>query len=240
MPTVVRAGNQLSDGATRAYRSGIYRCRRMIRHQVPRVGRVSTAVASDNEVVLTFDDGPDPRFTGPLLAILAELDVRATFFCIGSCASAHPGLVRSMVDAGHSVGSHSLTHTDPWTLGTISLVREIRNGHRAVEKAMGRSSDLFRPPKGHLDMRVASAARIAGLRSWLWTVDPADWRPGATSAEIDVGCASAGGGDVVLLHDGIVDGPDAGRMDRAATLAAVPIVVERIRSRGLGFAVLPM
>jgi peptidoglycan/xylan/chitin deacetylase (PgdA/CDA1 family) len=233
-------GARIAGGARRVYRSGRYRSRQVARRQVHRIGGVHRRVTSSGEVALTFDDGPDPRFTESLLGVLAELDVRATFFCIGSRAEAHPELMRAIVDGGHSVGSHSLSHPDTWTVGTRALVRELRAGHAAVESAIGRPTTLFRPPKGYLDARVATAIRVAGLRSWLWTVDPSDWQEGSSADDIVAACADVEGTDVVLLHDGIADGGVGVQLDRSATLAALPRIVGDVRARGLALTALSM
>ena len=76
------------------------------------LGGVNRRVSPD-AVALTFDDGPQPGSTGQILDILAELDVQATFFCVGRNAEAHPDLVRRMRSEGHAVGSHSYTHPRP-------------------------------------------------------------------------------------------------------------------------------
>lgn len=235
---VVRS--RLVGGAERVYAAGRFRARRARRQLGRRIGGVRERVPERDGVALTFDDGPDPRFTERLLGVLDDSGVRATFFCIGDRAREHPEILRAIVAAGHSVGSHSLTHADTWTLGSRELFRELRDGHRAVEHAIGRTSSLFRPPKGYLDLRVASAIRAAGLRSWMWSVDPNDWRVGATADGVVAGCAGVVAGDVVLLHDGIFEEPGSEAMDRSATLEAVPQIAEQIRGRGLELTALAM
>ena len=74
----------------------------------------------------------------------------------------------------------------------------------------------------------------------MWSVDPSDWKVGVTAEDIAASCVDVGSTDVVLLHDGIADVADAALMDRAATLEALPRVVEQIRSRGLELVALPM
>jgi len=66
--------------------------------------------AGRREIALTFDDGPDPRFTGPVLDILARFQVPATFFCVGLGVRAYPGLVESIAAGGHAVGNHTWSH----------------------------------------------------------------------------------------------------------------------------------
>jgi peptidoglycan/xylan/chitin deacetylase (PgdA/CDA1 family) len=189
-------------------------------------------------VALTFDDGPDPDFTPACLDELRRLGIVATFFVVGRRARARPDLVRRALAEGHAVGSHSDTHPDPWTVPVAPLARDYRRGRRAAEAALGRRVRLFRPPKGYVDGSGAAAMLGAGVRPWLWTVDPGDWRPGVTTDEIVDGVHGLEGGDVVLLHDAI-EGPLApAALDRSATLAALPALAELAASRGLRFTTL--
>lgn len=197
------------------------------------IAKVQHEVAGDTSVALTFDDGPDPVHTPLVLDELARLGVRATFFVVGGRARQHPRLVRRMLDEGHAVGSHSATHPDPWTLGTRELVDEYRTGRAHVEEVAGRPMDLFRPPKGHLDVSGALAVRIARLRPWLWTLDPEDWRPGVTADELVARLSTLEPGAVVLLHDGLESPLEASALDRTSTVAALDPVVRSIRDRGL-------
>lgn len=189
-------------------------------------------------VALTFDDGPDPRWTPLVLDALGDLGVPATFFLVGGAAEAHPALVRRMVDEGHAVGSHTTSHADLWTLSMAELHREVRAGHRSVEAAAGIRTDRFRPPKGWFDLRVAVAARRCGLRPWLWSIDPTDWEPG-TRAEDILERVRPGAGDVVLLHDGMCSPVDPSACDRSATVAAIAALVARVRASGLSFTTIP-
>lgn len=218
--------------------------RRTKRLVVGRVRRASDLVAGRlttmhdrlplaGAVALTFDDGPHPVHTPQVLDVLRELGVHATFFMVGQRAADHPDLVRRIVAEGHSIGSHSATHPEPWTVGVRSLSADYRRGRSLVEEAAGTEVTLFRPPKGHWDLRGAIAARRSNLRPWRWTVDPEDWRPDTSSTEIIDRLAELTDGDVVLLHDSI-EGPLApSALDRSATVGALPGIVEHCRSRGL-------
>lgn len=190
-------------------------------------------------VALTFDDGPSATYTSQVLDVLADLGVRATFFLVGRLVTEHPGLVRRIVAEGHAVGSHSWSHPEPWTVDLRTLAGEYRGGRRALERVLGRRATLFRPPKGHIDARGALAILASRLRTWRWTIDPEDWAPGATSEGLVAGVASAGAGDVVLLHDGLEGALAPEANDRSATVDALPEIVAGIRGRGLELVRLP-
>lgn len=190
-------------------------------------------------VALTFDDGPDPVFTPAVLDVLRELDVRATFFCVGARVEQHPDVVARLVAEGHVLGSHTATHRDLPSLGARELVDDVRRGRDVLQAQTGRPAPLFRPPHGDMALRTGVVARGLGLRTWLWTVDPEDWRPGARSEQIAAGCEGAGAGDVIVLHDGLEQpwAPEA--LDRSATVEALAPIVRRARAQGLAFAGLP-
>jgi peptidoglycan/xylan/chitin deacetylase (PgdA/CDA1 family) len=205
---------------------------------------VDTAVAAarrttaDGTVALTFDDGPQPGSTDRVLDTLAQLDVSATFFCVGKNARAHPELVQRIRAEGHALGSHSLSHPHPAETPLRALSREYQEGRQAVARAAGTNPVLFRPPHGHLRLLSAAMIRRHGLQPWLWSVDPEDWRPGATTGHIVDVAGQACAGDVVLLHDWIEQPWSPEALDRSATVAALPEIIARIRSRGLVLAAL--
>jgi chitooligosaccharide deacetylase len=185
-------------------------------------------------VALTFDDGPDPVYTPPVLDLLAAAGVRATFFLVGQKAEANPGLVQQIGASGHAVGSHSVTHPDPFSAGLRELTDEYRGGRAMVEAALGRGTRLFRAPMGHVPVRGAIAQRRAGVDNWLWSVDPEDWRPDRDPAELaEFVLSRLRPGDVVLLHDGIASPVSERCHDRSATVAALSLLLPEIAGRGL-------
>lgn len=189
-----------------------------------------------NKIALTFDDGPDPRWTPAVLDILRDKGVRATFFIIGENAGAYPELVRREIAEQHDVGNHTFTHPNLSVLPDQLVKLELDTTRKLFESISGRSMRLFRPPYlGDADptsldqiqpVRVAQSMGFVtvGLR-----IDPDDWmQPGVQkiidqtleqvqSADEDVR------GQVVLLHD------SGG--DRSQTVAALPALIDALRAR---------
>lgn len=192
-----------------------------------------------NAVALTFDDGPDVRWTSAVLDVLGASGVCGTFFCVGRSAIAHPALLRRIRAEGHAIGCHSFAHHDPRSTSQRLLARDDLRGCRAINEVLGAPVRLFRPPHGQSTTSRALLARVRGLESWLWTVDPEDWRPGVTAGHIIDVAGAARAGDVVLFHDAVEDpwAPEA--TDRSALVAALPEIIARIRARGLELVTLP-
>jgi peptidoglycan/xylan/chitin deacetylase (PgdA/CDA1 family) len=151
---------------------------------------------------LTFDDGPDPRWTPEVLEALAEARVTATFFVVGRLAASHAALVRATRAAGHVVACHSFSHRHAWLLTPASARREVLDGANAVADVLGERPQWYRPPHGRLSRTIREAAQEAGLRVALWSVSAIDWGPFASPARIRSRLRMLSAGDIVLLHDG--------------------------------------
>ncbi len=181
---------------------------------------------------LTFDDGPDPRFTPLVLDALAELGVTATFYCVGRRALAWPELVRRIAAEGHDVGSHTMTHPDLSRLDPLQAIGNVRAGRRAVESALGAPVRRFRAPFGRLGASGKIALAVCRLEHDGWDVDPEDWHPEAKMGEIAVVVAKAGPDDVVLLHDGSESPRDPRSLDRSQTVGALRLLARAPRADG--------
>lgn len=191
----------------------------------------------DGRVALTFDDGPGDH-THRVLDVLAAHRVPATFFVVGRNAERAPDLVARIRDEGHGLGSHTLTHPDPATLPVPTLWREVRDGRRAVEEVAGRPVPLFRPPHGHPGRLGSVVARATRVQPWLWTRDPEDWRPDTGADDLLDRLRPVGGGDVVVLHDGLEQPQSPHALDRSATVAALDRFLTEAVDAGLRFATL--
>jgi peptidoglycan/xylan/chitin deacetylase (PgdA/CDA1 family) len=191
-------------------------------------GAVRRGVAAPR-VALTFDDGPHPDYTLRVLEVLARYGVRATFFFVGRHAREHPAVARAVAASGHEVGSHTLRHRHLWTLDPRSTWDEVAGGHQAVEDAAGVRSAYFRPPWGAFNLASLWACRRLGLLPVLWTVRAEGWRWRPDPPRmVDEVVRRSHPGAIVNLHDrgGFPDTPER-------VLAALPGIVEGLRSRGL-------
>ena len=153
-------------------------------------------------VALTFDDGPDPAGTPAILDVLAERDVQATFFLLGSMAAAAPGLAREVAAAGHQVAIHGWTHRSMMLQGPRAIHADLARARDTVAEITGQDPAWFRPPYGILTTGAFVAARRLGLRPVLWTSCGWEWQRGATATTVFTTLRrTLDDGGTVLLHD---------------------------------------
>ncbi|MFE3068514.1 polysaccharide deacetylase family protein [Streptomyces sp. NPDC059247] len=180
-----------------------------------------------HEIALTFDDGPDPVFTGQVLDILARYGVRATFFCVGLHAHALPDEVRRIVDAGHGLGNHTWSHPFLPDLSPRHFRLQLERTDEAFERAVGRVPAVFRPPYGARTPETLGELLRGGPALALWDVDSWDWaRPGPEKIARTV-LDHTRPGSLILMHDG--------GGDRRQSVAALPAVIEGLLERNLRF-----
>jgi cellulose synthase/poly-beta-1,6-N-acetylglucosamine synthase-like glycosyltransferase/peptidoglycan/xylan/chitin deacetylase (PgdA/CDA1 family)/spore germination protein YaaH len=191
--------------------------------------------STGKDIVLTFDDGPDPQWTPAVLKALDELDAPATFFALGDQAMQYPDLVGDVDSAGHLIGNHTFTHPHLDRLTPAETRVELNTTARLLEGLTGRRSPLFRAPyTANVDPSRAEdlgPLRVALKDGYVFVganIDPLDWSgiPAKVIAQRMVEQAEAGG-HVVLLHDG--------GGDRAQTVLALKIAVPELRKRGYRF-----
>ncbi|MCU1623345.1 MAG: polysaccharide deacetylase [Frankiales bacterium] len=188
----------------------------------------------DKTVALTFDDGPDPRWTPAILQVLAHEHIPATFFVVGSRVTAHPTLVQRERRDGHELGNHTWSHTD--LTGTAPWRRrlELNLTQLSLEGSAGVTTALMRPPYssepsavGDRERNVLKSLTAAGYVVVLSDVDTDDWRRPGPAAIIRNGLPAGTAGTIVLMHDG--------GGDRSQTVAALPTLIAEYRSRGYSF-----
>lgn len=181
-------------------------------------------------VALTFDDGPDPRWTPAVLETLAAEGVAATFCVVGSLVRRYPDLTRAIAEAGHTLCNHTDNHVVH--LGVhppTEIAAEIRTATEAISEATGHTPAFYRAPGGTLTPGVIEEAQRQGLRVLSWSVDPFDWRRPGAGVITDRVMAGTGPGGIVLLHDG--------GGDRSQTVGQLRELIQGLRAQGYQFDV---
>ena len=185
----------------------------------------------EHQVAITFDDGPDPRWTPQILDILKAANVKAAFFLVGVNAERYPGLVRRIVNEGHEIGNHTYYHPNLALCWPEHVRLELNATQLLLETITGRATTLFRPPYA-ADTSPSQLSELTPLQIAqdlnylvvLENIDPQDWaKPGADIILQRVK-QQRRDGSIVLLHD-------AGG-DRSQTVAALPRILEWLHTRG--------
>lgn len=186
------------------------------------------------KVAITFDDGPDPKWTPKILDELKKENVKATFFLIGLEAKDRLWLVRRIYREGHEIGNHTFTHPDISNISRNYMKLELNLNERLFAGVLGVKTALFRPPYS-VDQEPDTADQVRPLEITQQLgyitigdkIDPNDWRdnPHLTGEQIAESVMSQlGKGNIILLHDG--------GGDRSQTVRAIPMIVQDLRARG--------
>jgi peptidoglycan-N-acetylglucosamine deacetylase len=192
---------------------------------------VEDCTASGRGYALTFDDGPHAQGTPAALEILADWDVRATFFLVGEQVRRNPALARELLAAGHGIGLHCDRHRNLLRLAPRQVREDIARAKETIEDVTGCSPVLYRPPYGVLNASALRLARGHGWRTLLWSQWGRDWEARATTESIARRVTEGvREGSVLLLHDA----DDYSATDSwRRTAAALPRVLETLAERGL-------
>lgn len=180
---------------------------------------------------LTFDDGPTRALTSRLIDLLSRYEAQATFFLIGGHAENHPGLVRALAEAGHTLGNHSYTHPHPWQTPAAQMRAELDRTTKRLRELTRHPIRYMRPPYGEV---------TGGLRTWcaerqcrcvMWDVMPGDYLQAASTTKIErFVLRHVRPGSIIVLHDNpIVED---------VTPAALKTILRTLSSNGWRFEAL--
>lgn len=196
------------------------------------------AAVKRGEIALTLDDGPDPAVTPQVLDLLDRHAAKASFFCIGERAQAHPDLVREILRRGHSVENHSLRHDKTFAFRGWSWTRtEVQNSQQVLSNITGQMPRFFRAPAGFRNPLLDPILALAGLRYAAWTRRGFDSVRGDATSVLRRLCRNWRPGFILLMHDGHPAKTSAGV---PVILEVLPILLDEIQQRGWRVVSLPM
>lgn len=177
-------------------------------------------------VALTFDDGPDARYTPSLLDVLYEQQVPATFFLVGQQIEGNERIVQELVSSGHEIGGHTDSHPNLNQLTESQGRAELERMQAALDKALGKRFPVNyqRPPYGEYPAWMEQDGK---LQLALWTLDGQDWENPQAEEICRRVVQAAKDGDVIVLHD-----------NNPQTVQAVKQIISALRQRGFVFATL--
>lgn len=196
---------------------------------------VSVEPSPGRRIALTFDDGPDPRWTPRILRLLHEQHVPATFFVVGSQAARHPDIVRQIAADGEQIGNHTFTHVSLSNGPVWQRRMQLELTEATLAGITGRYARFIRPPYSATpDALTAQQERnLAKLTAGRYYItladyDSEDWRRPGIGAIVAKATPPGGRGGIVMLHDG--------GGNRSQTLAGLRILIPKLRARGFRFA----
>lgn len=161
-----------------------------------------TETTTGRPICLTFDDGPDPLYTQKILKVLADYNVKATFFVLGEAAERFPHLIEKMFKEGHSIGNHTYSHRHPWLMSSKRAKQEVTLANTVIKNITGIAPRWFRPPFGRLRRAMIMQAHAEQMSTVLWSHSIIDWGIFGTKGGISRRLNNIESGDIVLMHDG--------------------------------------
>jgi peptidoglycan/xylan/chitin deacetylase (PgdA/CDA1 family) len=180
-----------------------------------------------SEIALTFDDGPNPYYTPQVLAILQRYGIKATFFDIGYLVADYPNIVRQEYNQGNVVANHSWSHPVLTHFSAQGIQSQLTSTTNIIQATIGIRPTFFRPPYGAINNLVLAQARNLHYTTVMWDGSSEDWNLPGVYAIVNKTLYYARNGAILLLHDG--------GGNRSQTVAALPIIISTLKSRGFKF-----
>lgn len=196
----------------------------LLRNVGGKIDPISQQIAPNLPVVaLTFDDGPNPRFTPQILDILYEHQVPATFFLVGQQMEGQGWLVRKIAASGHEIGNHTNSHPDLTTLEEPQILEEIQKTQDKLREILpDYTMNFLRPPYGRQNETVCQSSPLPLI---LRNVDSGDWEDPQAEAIYAAVMENIQDGDIVVFHD-----------DNPETVKALKQILPALKARGYQFA----
>ena len=157
---------------------------------------------AENQIALTFDDGPHPDITPKVLDLLKKYNAQATFFCIGKNVEAHADLFLNILEEGHLVGNHTYSHSNAFGFfSTKKVISELESTNDIVEKLSGKKMALYRPAFGVTNPNINKAVQKTNMLPIGWSIRSLDTTHLPKERVLGRITKKISKGDIVLLHD---------------------------------------
>jgi len=191
-------------------------------------------IRTDKKIVaLSFDDGPNGKYTEEVLDILAKHNIHATFFVVGEDVAHHADLIKKIYNAHHVIGNHSFSHPNFSTLPSEKVAPELQKNSALIYGMTGAVPALFRPPYGVCSSASAGITAELGYKTILWDdiTDDYDIKKTTENKIASDILKLARPGSIIVLHDG--------GGERSKTVAALSIIIDRLEEKGYSFVTVP-
>ncbi|MEC0229285.1 polysaccharide deacetylase family protein [Paenibacillus alba] len=190
--------------------------------------------AQEKKIALTFDDGPDTRFTPKVLDVLKANQVKATFFVLGSKASSYPDVIRRIVNEGHVIGNHSYSHANLPKLTVDKFQSQIINTESVLQGLIGYAPKLIRPPYGAINEEQVRWVADHHYLIVNWNVDSLDWKSLSSDQVLNNIMQQTKPGSIILQHSGGADSQDL-----SGTVQALGPLISKLKAAGYTFVTVP-
>ncbi len=178
----------------------------------------------EKKIAISFDCAWGVEYTQKLLDIMAKNDVKCTFFAVEFWVEKYPQYAAAIVAAGHELGTHSKTHSYMSKFSKAEIEEELSSSRKAIERATGQKTTLFRAPYGDYNNLLIETATEMGLYTIQWDVDSLDWK-NLSATEIAMRVINgAKNGSIILCHN-----------NGLHTAEALPLIFSTLKNRGYQF-----
>lgn len=185
-------------------------------------------------VALTFDDGPDQRFTPKILDVLKKYHVKATFFLLGTRLAKYPNAAKRIVKEGHVVGNHTYWHPNLAKAPMENLKWEIDKTAKLIRSTTGIQTKWFRAPYGSLNEHLILQLGNMGYKGIGWSIDTEDWKELPAKEITTKVMSEVHPGAIILMHS-------AGHwtQDLSGTVKSLDQIIPRLKKHGYRFVTIP-
>jgi peptidoglycan/xylan/chitin deacetylase (PgdA/CDA1 family) len=210
------------------------------RYVLPQIfGQAVFAVNTSSPLLaLTFDDGPDPRYTLEILEILAEREVKATFFMVGHAIRQYPEVASQVIAQGHEIGNHTWNHHSLNFKPPQEIYHQLQVTDQILRDLGYQGPIPFRPPFGHNMLFLPWVLNYMERANIFWSIDPQDWDAREPTQILEALAPQIHNGGIMLLHDGDANPRGTGVKSRHVTVAALPIILDTYLAKGYQFVTL--
>lgn len=187
---------------------------------------IHKANINEKKVALTFNISWGDKKAIPILDILKQNKVTATFFLSAPWAKAHPDIIKRIVDDGHEIGNHGYRYESYPQLQNEQIIKEIRTSHYILSELTGKKLKYLRPPNGHFDKRTLKIANQLGYSIIHWSIDANDYENPGVEVIVNNVVNNVSNGDIILMH-----ASDSVKQ----TQKALPIILKQLKNEGYQF-----
>jgi len=185
---------------------------------------VFTLPNPNNEIVLTFDDGPNPEYTPRILEILDKYSLKAHFFFLkGTAIEKYPEIANQIKDCGHGIGNHFYNHNNMFLKPTRIILQEIYNCSLVIKEITGIETSFIRPPFGKINPFAIRSLVNHEYINVIWDVLPYDFEKPGVQNIVKNTLKYVTNGSIIALHDG--------GGNRSQTIEALPRIIESLQSK---------